>query len=411
MTGNDRDKQPLELYLHIPFCVRKCDYCDFLSGTADDCMQNRYMEALVTELKDRSKECREYEVQTVFIGGGTPSVVDAGWILRMMQVLRSFYQLAEDAEITMEMNPGTVDRDKLHNYRKAGINRLSIGLQSASDEELRKLGRIHTFEQFLKTYEDAVASGFTNINVDVMSALPGQTVESYAQTLEALMGLEPKPKHISAYSLIIEEGTPFYELWEQEKLDLPDEDSERRMYALTGDVLKANGFHRYEISNYAQDGYECRHNCGYWQRREYLGLGIGAASLMKECRFCNGQDLEAYIRHPLLQRQKLQELTPKERMEEFMFLGLRMTEGVSADVFCMTFGREITDVYGEVLRKNLEDGLLAVEVTDGREDAEVTCEGGRNVAGSMSRGAKAAFYHLTDRGMDVSNYVMAQFLF
>ncbi len=384
MTGNNRKKQPLELYLHIPFCVRKCNYCDFLSGPADVCMQEQYMKALITEISGRSTECREYEVQTVFIGGGTPSVVNAEWIERITEELQSCYHLAEDAEITIEINPGTVDRDKLQIYRRAGINRLSIGLQSASDEELKKLGRIHTLEQFLKTYKEAVATGFTNINVDVMSALPGQTVESYGQTLDVLMGLKPKLNHISAYSLIIEEGTPFYDLWEQDKLALPDEDSERLMYAMTGEILAANGYHRYEISNYAIEGYECRHNCGYWRRREYLGFGIGAASLMKECRFRNGQNLERYVRQPLSCREEFQELTLEERMEEFMFLGLRLTEGVSADAFCKAFGRKITDVYGEVLLRNVEDDLLAV--TEGS-------------------------YHLTDRGMDVSNYVMAQFLF
>lgn len=347
------------------------------------------MEALLSELIGRSEECREYEVQTVFIGGGTPSVVDAGWIRRMMSKLQSYYALAADAEVTIEVNPGTVDRDKLQIYRRAGINRLSIGLQSASDEELKRLGRIHTLEQFRKTYKEALEAGFTNINVDVMSALPGQTPESYRQTLDMLMGLCPKPNHISAYSLIIEEGTYFYDLWEQETLDLPDEDSERLMYALTEEVLAANGYHRYEISNYAMDGYECRHNCGYWRRKEYLGLGIGAASLMKECRFRNGQSLEAYIGQPLLRREEFQQLSVEEQMEEFMFLGLRLTEGVSADTFGESFGVRITDVYGEVLHKNMQDGLLAVREGRGQE----------------------LFYYLTDKGMDVSNYVMAQFLF
>ncbi len=383
MTGNNHKKRPLELYLHIPFCVRKCHYCDFLSGPADACMQEQYMKALLAELSGRSGECREYQVQTVFVGGGTPSVVDAVWMDRIMEELKSNYDLAEDAEVTIEINPGTVDRDKLAIYQKAGINRLSIGLQSAVDEELRRLGRIHTQEQFLRTYKEAVEAGFTNINVDVMSALPGQTPESYRQTLDMLMGLCPRPKHISAYSLIIEEGTPFHDLWEQGKLELPDEDSDRLMYAMTGEVLAANGYHRYEISNYALDGYECRHNCGYWQRKEYLGFGIGAASLMKEWRFRNGQDIKKYVACPLSQREELKQLPLEERMEEFLFLGLRMTKGVSCEAFLKAFGRRITDVYGEVIQRNVADDLLTF---------------------------KEGFYHLTDRGMDVSNYVMAQFL-
>ncbi len=347
------------------------------------------MEALLSELTDRSEEGGEYEVQTVFIGGGTPSVVDAGWMVRVMKVLQDHYDLAVNPEITIEVNPGTVDRDKLQIYRKAGINRLSIGLQSASDEELRNLGRIHTLEQFTKTYNEALEAGFTNINVDVMSALPGQTVESYRQTLDMLMGLCPKPNHISAYSLIIEEGTPFYDLWKQENLALPDEDSERLMYALTGEILGANGYHRYEISNYALNGYECRHNCGYWQRKEYLGFGIGAASFMKQCRFRNGQSLEEYIRQPLLCREEFQQLSVEEQMEEFMFLGLRMTEGVSSNGFWKIFGRKLQDVYKEVLQKNVADGLLAFREGLGED----------------------VFYYLTDKGMDISNYVMAQFLF
>ncbi len=393
MTGIKQEKQPLELYIHIPFCIKKCNYCDFLSGPCDQLEVKRYMTALLEELKGRSRECQGYEVQTVFIGGGTPSVVDPEWIHRIMEALRGSYQLAENAEITIEINPGTVEQGKLQSYRSSGINRLSIGLQSASDTELKKLGRIHTFDQFLETYQEAFSSGFQNINVDVMSALPGQTVDSYKKTLEALMLLEPRPTHISAYSLIIEEGTPFYDLWEQKKLDLPDEESERLMYDLTKRMLEANGYHRYEISNYALDGFECRHNCGYWQRREYLGIGLGAASLMKECRFCNGRDLESYIRQPLMQRQDVQNLTLEERMEEFMFLGLRMAQGVSESAFRNQFGREMQDVYKEVLFQNVADGLMVVKEADCQE------------------GWKDRFYYLTDRGMDVSNYVMAQFLF
>ena len=348
------------------------------------------MEALLTEIKGRSGESAEYEVDTIFIGGGTPSVVKPEWISKVMDTIREYYRLSPEAEVTMEMNPGTVNRDGLEVYRRAGINRLSIGLQSAKDEELTMLGRIHTFAQFQKTYEEAVQAGFANINVDVMSALPGQTVESWRSTLEAVLALEPGPRHISAYSLIVEEGTPFFELQERGELILPDEDSERQMYELTRELLGQQGFRRYEISNYALDGYECRHNCGYWRRREYLGLGTGAASLMRECRFTNGEDLGDYIRNPLGVRSQIQELTTEERMEEFMFLGLRMMEGVSEKAFREAFGRELTEVYGTVLCKNVQDGLL------------------ESVDSQMS-GEKC--YRLTSRGIDISNYVMSQFLF
>ncbi len=379
--------KPLELYLHIPFCVRKCRYCDFLSGPADTGTQDRYMEALLAELKGRSRECAEYEVDTIFIGGGTPSVVKPEWIQKVMDAVREHYRLSPKAEITMEMNPGTVSSDGLNVYRRAGINRLSIGLQSANEEELQKLGRIHTFAQFQESYREAVQAGFTNINVDVMSALPEQTVESWRSTLEAVLALEPRPQHISAYSLIVEEGTPLYDMQESGTLILPDEDSERQMYALTEELLGRYGFRRYEISNYATEGYECRHNCGYWRRREYLGLGTGAASLMKECRFSNGTGLEAYLQDPLGIRSEVQKLTVEEQMEEFMFLGLRMMEGVSEDAFREAFGRELKEVYGPVILNNMQDGLL--ECTESRP----------------------VFYRLTHRGIDLSNYVMAQFLF
>ena len=379
--------KPLELYLHIPFCVRKCRYCDFLSGPADVCTQDAYMEALLAELKGRSEECAEYEVDTIFIGGGTPSVVKPEWMQKVMDTIRQYYQLSPEAEITMEMNPGTVDREGLEIYYRAGINRLSIGLQSANEEELLKLGRIHTFTQFQKTYRKAVDVGFNNINVDVMSALPEQTVDSWRKTLEAVLALEPGPQHISAYSLIVEEGTPLYEMQERGTLILPDEDSERLMYALTEELLGQYGFRRYEISNYAREGYECRHNCGYWRRREYLGLGTGAASLMKECRFTNGTDLKEYLKNPLGVRSEVQKLTTEEQMEEFMFLGLRMMEGVSEGAFREAFGQELMEVYGSVICKNIQDGLL--ERTE----------------------CMPAFYRLTSRGIDLSNYVMSQFLF
>ncbi len=394
MTGNDRVKQPLELYLHIPFCIRKCNYCDFLSGPHDAASQKQYMEALLAELKGRSSECGDYEIKTVFFGGGTPSVAEGQWILRIMDQIRENYHLAKDAEITIEMNPGTVDEEKIRCYQRAGINRLSIGLQSADDTELKTLGRIHTYSDFLKTYDMARSAGFDNLNVDVMSALPGQTVDSYRRTLETLMGLPVIPEHISAYSLIIEEGTLFHSLHSQGKLVLPDEEEERQMYALTREILGAYGFRRYEISNYAREGYECIHNSGYWQRTEYLGLGVGSASLMKECRFSNGIDVKRYAKDPLTCRGELQKLPVEEQMEEFMFLGLRMARGVSASVFESTFGRKLTEVYGNVLQKNLQEGLMAVRNTDRTE-----------------HGSEEVSYYLTDKGMDVSNYVMAQFLF
>ena len=287
----------LELYLHIPFCVKKCNYCDFLSAPAEEKTRAAYVDTLIREIEG-FEEPEDYEVVTVFFGGGTPSILPGEAILRLMEALRKKFHFREEAEITLEANPGTVDEKKLSFYKKAGINRLSFGLQSTDAEELKKLGRIHTWEKFLESFELARKAGFSNINVDLMSALPGQTVESWEKTLKQVIALNPE--HVSAYSLIIEEGTPFYQLYEKdaEKRDageepelLPSEEEERAMYELTGSVLKENGYLHYEISNYAKPGRECRHNLGYWQRKDYLGFGLGASTLLNPVRYKNTEDL------------------------------------------------------------------------------------------------------------------------
>ena len=380
----------MELYFHIPFCVRKCFYCDFLSAPADGQTKAAYMEALRRETAIRAEEYRSGSVTSVFIGGGTPSAVEAEEIAALLSVVRQHYPLAEDAEITIEINPGTATAEKLEIYRTAGINRLSIGLQSADDRELAAIGRIHTWQQFLDTYRLAVGTGFRNINVDVMSTLPGQTLESYRGTLEKVLALTPQPTHISAYSLILEEGTAFWDMMQRGELTLPDEDADRQMYSETKRILAEAGYARYEISNYAKPGHACRHNCGYWRRDEYAGFGIGAASLVRESRFRNGDSLTAYLRDPVGCREEIQELSRQEQMEEFMFLGLRMTEGVSEREFEDRFGQKLSDIYGGVIQANLRDGLL--EWQCGRDDGNV-----RRLA-------------LTEKGLDISNYVMAQFL-
>lgn len=417
----------MELYIHIPFCIRKCAYCDFLSGPADEQTQERYMEALLKEVElagmmheqsegsdadQREKEICDTalpkSVETIFIGGGTPSAIDARWIVRLMEQVRTSFVVAEDAEITMEANPGTLTADKLERYRQSGINRLSMGLQSTDDDELVRLGRIHTYEDFLGNYQLARQAGFTNINIDLMSALPGQTVESYEKTLRRIIALEPE--HISAYSLIIEEGTPFGERY-PERLDgegsyedkekgsdttqtgwqLPTEEEDRQMYHLTKEILAEAGYDRYEISNYASPGYECRHNVGYWTGAVYLGLGLGAASYYGGQRFSNTRDMGEYV--ALLEsgqsalariRRDVQTLTVQDRMEEFMFLGLRLTEGISSVEFEQRFGQTMESVYGSVLEKMQEKKLMA-------------CDGER--------------WYLTDLGLDVSNYILAEFLF
>lgn len=381
--------RPLEIYIHIPFCARKCLYCDFLSFAADKKTQENYVDMLKKEImqyEDRGDD----QVSTVFFGGGTPSLLPAEYIADLLGALRERLPVQKDAEITVECNPGTLDADKLKIYRQAGVSRISLGLQSAQEKELRLLGRIHTWEEFCRSFFLAREAGFSNINVDLMSALPGQTPQMWEDSLKKVLAL--RPEHISAYSLIIEEGTPFYERYGEDAARreqglacalLPSEEEEREMYVRTQELLRAFGYRRYEISNYALPGYECRHNCGYWERREYRGFGLGAASLMDNRRFLNTADLDTYLAGQRSGPQA-QELTVQERMEETMFLGLRMTRGVSLAGFEREFGTPLLSVYGETLGVLQGQGLLEI-----RDGAAV----------------------LTERGTDLGNYVMAQFLF
>ena len=292
----------MQLYVHIPFCVRKCSYCDFLSFSCDERTQIEYADALIREIRFYGPHCKDYVVNTIYIGGGTPSWLNEDKLVEIMNTIYENFQVSQDAEISMECNPGTVTAGKLRKYRMAGINRLSIGLQSADNEELQILGRIHTFEQFVKTYELAKEAGFANINVDLISGIPYQTTEKFLKTLQKVVWL--KPNHISAYSLIIEKGTPFYEAYKFDAVRqeagmptevLPNEDEVYRIYKLTQDYLQRAGYLQYEISNFAQPGFECEHNIGYWTRRNYLGLGLGAASLMENVRYTNTTDLYGYI--------------------------------------------------------------------------------------------------------------------
>lgn len=374
----------LSLYLHIPFCLKKCDYCDFLSAPASREVQEQYLHALFSEISTKAKAFSGYHVKTVFIGGGTPSILKPELLCRLLQCVRESFRILPKAEITMEMNPGTGGgKAAFGQYKRAGINRLSIGLQSAEDEELKILGRIHNYSQFVTTYQEAREAGFTNINIDIMSALPGQSVESYRKTLERVCAL--RPEHISAYSLIIEEGTPFFDRYAADAGKEENEERDRLMYILTKQLLEDYGYHRYEISNYALSGRECRHNLVYWTGGEYLGLGLGASSLINNTRYKNTSDLNLYLeRKGEILREDVQALTLSDRMEEFMFLGLRLAEGVRKTEFLQLFGRTMDAVYGEILRKNQEDGLLV----------------------STPRRV-----FLTARGIDLSNYVLAQFLF
>ena len=383
-------KRNLELYLHIPFCVKKCNYCDFFSASGTPKEQADYVSAMIQEIQSYQELSGEYEVQTIFLGGGTPSLLTPEQIEKIFTTIYHIFSVNENAEITMEMNPGTVDIEKLRAMKAAGVNRLSIGLQSAQNEELKMLGRIHTYEEFLETWKLTEQAGFKNRNIDLMSALPGQTMESYEDTLSKVLALEPE--HISAYSLILEEGTVFYDWYEKGKLDrgawkLPSEEEEYAMGELTIQRLAEAGMHRYEISNYAKPGKECRHNLGYWDRVEYLGIGAGSSSLIKGERFDHIRDRKAYIEKIrngesiLIDREIL---SVESQMEEFMYLGLRKIEEVSRTDFQNYFGKNVDDVYGEILDKLEEEQLL-------------------EFSGDRIR--------LTHRGMDVSNCVLAEFLF
>ena len=378
----------LELYVHIPFCFKKCAYCDFLSFSCDEKVQIAYADALMREIEFYGSQMKDYFVTTIFVGGGTPTWLNEDKMVEILDTIYTYFNVSGDAEISMECNPGTVTMSKLEKYRKAGVNRLSIGLQSADDEELEILGRIHTFEKFVKTYEMARTAGFANINVDLMSGIPYQTAEKFLHTLQKVVRL--KPNHISAYSLIIEKGTPFYERYKFDMVKqeagmdtdvLPTEDEVYRITKLTQQYLAQMGYEQYEISNFAQPGFECMHNIGYWTRENYLGLGLGAASMLNNVRYTNTSDLHAYLEGEL--RVEEMPVSRKAQMEEFMFLGLRMNSGVTRQQFQDVFGIPIEGIYKDALEHLKVEGLL--EISAGR-------------------------IALTEKGQDLSNYALAQFL-
>ena len=379
----------MELYIHIPFCIRKCAYCDFLSAPADQDTIAQYMDTLKKQLVRQAASFQKKEIDTVFVGGGTPTILLIDQISELLETVQMNYALAEDVEVSVEANPGTMTAGKVRALVNGGVNRVSLGLQSASEEELRLLGRIHTYDDFLRSYGLLREGGIRNLNVDLMSALPGQTIASYEKTLHQVLSLHPE--HISAYSLIIEEGTPFYEQFrEDEKLRdageqprlLPSEESERAMYELTGELLTDYGYERYEISNYAKAGYECRHNIGYWTGEEYLGAGLGASSYIEGVRFCNTSDLREYLDEDFAPRE-VQKLSKSDRMAEFFYLGLRMTGGVAKAAFVRHFGFGAETVYGDVLKDLVAQELL--------EDT-------------------GTHFRLTAFGRDVSNQVLYRFL-
>lgn len=377
-------KKDLGLYIHIPFCKMKCYYCDFLSAPQDGDTIRKYIEALHQEIESLEDTAKQYIVKTIYFGGGTPSVLEPELFVGIINDIYKRIEVADNAEITVECNPGTLNREKVIAYRKAGINRISLGLQSANNEELKSIGRIHTYEEFVSSYDLLQEVGFDNISVDVMSALPYQTIESYKDTLSKVISLNPK--HISSYSLILEEGTRLEKLVESGKYKLCDEVQEREMYYLTNQMLEAAGYNRYEISNYAQLGFESKHNSSYWIRTDYLGMGLGASSFINGMRFHNEEDLYTYIQKVTNTediRIDKEIIDKRDAMEEFVFLGLRMMKGISASKFQNEFGEDIWKIFGTGLNKVRDLQLCEID------------NDGDNI-------------RLTDKGVDVSNYVFRE---
>lgn len=372
------------LYIHIPFCRQKCLYCDFPSWAGREGEMQAYTDALAKEIANRAKEYPDREIVSVFFGGGTPTVLSIAQLKQLMQAVRGNWRIATDAEITTEANPGTLDAEMAAALREMGFNRLSMGVQAWQNSLLRALGRIHSIEGFLENYQAVREAGFANINTDLMFALPEQTMEDWQETVRQIVRLQPE--HISAYSLILEEGTPFYERYERGELEPAAEELDREMYHWAAAYLAENGYEQYEISNFAKKGRQSRHNRIYWQAEEYLGLGLGAHSYMEGERFHNSYDMQKYIcaegKADIL-KEDAERTTEKDALAEFMFLGLRLTEGISFARFRERFGMEMDDIYGKEIEKLLAEGLLIQDKTGIR---------------------------LTKRGTDVSNYVFEKFL-
>ena len=367
------------LYIHVPFCVKKCNYCDFCSqGGADEDLVNGYVDALICEIESYREENR-IPVFTVFFGGGTPSLLSSEHIGKIMNSLREVFDLSRCEEITLEVNPGTVSYDKLSRLRNLGINRLSIGLQSVHENELKKLGRIHSFEDFLRTYRDARRLGFDNINVDLMYGIPYQTKESFKETLLTVTALSPE--HISAYGLIVEEGTPFFN--EADSLPLPTADDECDMYEICIKALADFGYYHYEISNYSKPGYECRHNLLYWRDMEYIGVGASAYSYFRGIRYGNTRNLVEYINSPHDAIEYREVIDKENEMTEYAMMRLRLCEGISLSSYKNKFGADFLFGKQELLIRLCEGGFITL---------------------SNDR------ISLTDKGMYVSNSIISELL-
>lgn len=357
--------EELGIYIHIPFCKQKCFYCDFCSFANKNEMQGKYVETVINEIKNITHK-EKYTVTTIYLGGGTPSILNPDYIKSILQEIKSSFEILDDAEITIEINPGTVNEEKLKKYKEYGINRLSIGLQSANDKILKKIGRIHDYKQFEETFFYARKCGFKNINVDLMIGLPTQAVEDVKQTLEKI--IQKNPEHISVYSLIIEEGTIIEKLINENKLQLPDEETERIMYWTVVNELKENGYNQYEISNFSKKTYESKHNTNCWKQKQYIGLGTSAHSYLNKKRYSNTNNIEEYIKN--IQENNIsknitihEEQTEESTMNEYMLLGLRMIQGININEFKQKFKIDPTIKYKEILEKLQKENLIQITKT------------------------------------------------
>ncbi|OOM75066.1 oxygen-independent coproporphyrinogen-III oxidase-like protein YqeR [Clostridium puniceum] len=370
----------ISLYIHIPFCKQKCLYCDFPSYSGKEKFMDEYIDALNKEILEKAEK---YSISSIFIGGGTPSYLQDLSLKNLLITLNKL-NLKENIEFTMECNPGTLNRDKLEIMKKYNVNRISLGLQTTKNSILKEIGRIHTYEEFKNNYFLAREIGFDNINIDLMFGLPNQKLEDWKESLVEIAKLEPE--HISAYSLIIEEGTHFYNLHEQNKLNLPEEDNERLMYLSTKQILEKRGYHQYEISNFAKLGNECFHNKVYWNCNEYLGLGVSASSFIDKKRTKNLDDIQEYIEkinnyESIIEETHVNDV--KDDMEEFVFMGLRMIKGININEFKKRFNKDINEVYGDIIEKNIKKELLIYN-------------------------SEKLF--LSQKGIEISNYVMSDFI-
>lgn len=374
----------LSLYIHIPFCVSKCYYCDFSSFSNMKGKIDKYIDSLIVELDLYKEELKDYCIKTIFIGGGTPTSIDPKHISRILKFISHNYKLRKDVEITIEGNPGTLNKKKLEVYKKSGINRFSLGLQSLNDNLLKSIGRIHSSEDFYNSYNLLRNMGIDNINVDLMFGLPNQSVKDVEDTLDKV--IELGVEHISFYGLILEEGTPLHSMYDEGKISFPSEDEEREMYHMGCKKLKKNGYMHYEISNFAFPDYECEHNLVYWNLMPYMGIGLSSHSCFKGKRFWNTEDISVYIdkldkkSYPIVGEEIINKQT---EISEFCILGIRKIEGIDKIEFKKRFKIEIENLYGDIINKHTIDALI------NNNDNYIS---------------------LTDRGLDLSNIVEVDFL-